>query len=446
MRQGLRPLFRFSLWSVLVLAGIDSSARADEVRADHVRVEYDGIDETHAKSIAKTISAARRAYVEALKFPMPETILVKVDCGPKQPSRLFTDGKDRVFLSLPSSERLAPPKRSGTFILYGLCHELGHIAMYRILEDRDWMTTGAAEGWAHYAGSVVVDAVFENEGKDLWPTPYDYRADGTARLREQLSSPNASDIAIGARQWQKLADILGETRFPKLFSAWQAAKIDPLEPNSGLLNTAVELAPEHRAKIENWWKNTEAIFVEVRQKSDVKVQTAKLAALTGKPIPLAPDDGMSDGKRSIAGGGHARLFEAPGPEFYLTSVSFFGARYGAPKAPEQKFDIALCDKDLRPIAIWKKPYADAKRGDMAWIKAAIPPTRVPAKFYLCLVFNPTATKGVFVGSDSSTKGHSQTATPGKPGKALADGDWMIRVELDQLKTADAISTDKPESR
>jgi hypothetical protein len=175
---------------------------------------------------------------------------------------------------------------------------------------------------------------------------------------------------------------------------------------------------------------------------DVQAPTIPLDALTGKPVTLAHDDGTSDGRRSIAGGGHARRFAAPGPEFYLVSVSFYGARYGSPKAPDQDFTIALCDKEMRPIAVWKKPYADVRRGELGWIKAAIPPTRVPAEFSVCLVFNPDATKGVFVGYDSSTTGHSHVGTPGRPGRPLPDADWMVRAELDQRKDADALGPGK----
>jgi len=443
MHRSPRWLVRFLLWSVLALAGLPFPVSAGEVVAEHVRVEYGGLDEAHAKAIAKTVSAARQAYIDVFRFQMPDMIHVKVDCGTNHDSRLFTDGKDRVFLSLPSADKLAPPQRSGTFNLYGLCHEVGHIAMYRVLTGRDWMTPAAAEGWAHYAGSAVVDRVYAKEGQDLWPTPYDYRADGTARLRRQLASPNATDVVLGARQWQRLADILGEDRFPNLFEAWQKAAADPLEPNAALGNAAVELFPDRRGQVEAWWKAAAPLFVEFRQRSDVKAQSVKPVEVTGKPVALSKDDGTSEGRRSIAGGGHARLFDSPGPDFYLTSVSFYGARYGTAKPPDQDFQIALCDDRLRPIAVWKKPYAAAPRGEMDWIKVEVPPTRVPDKFYLCLVFDPNATKGIYVGYDSSTKGHSQAGTPGRPGRPLPDADWMIRAELDRRKDADALGPASP---
>src|SRR5688572_15097892 len=176
--------------SVVLLAlatFLPSPAGAAEVSAPHVTVSYDGISEVQANAIAQTLSAAREVYEKHFGFDMPDEIRCTVECGPGKVGRLYTDGEDRVFLSMPSADKLLRPGKSGQFTLYGLCHELGHVAMYRIVKDRAWMTTAAAEGWAHYAGSVVVDEVYKARGEKLWANdPYDYRADGSARLERQL--------------------------------------------------------------------------------------------------------------------------------------------------------------------------------------------------------------------------------------------------------------------
>jgi hypothetical protein len=347
-----------------------------------------------------------------------------------------------VFLSLPGDgvKQLAPPVRSGTFIIYGLCHELGHVAMYRLLEDRDWMTSAAAEGWAHYAGSVVVDHVFEAEGAKLWPQAYNYRLDGSARLRRQLSMARKSDTVRAAGQWQKLAGIIGEKAMPALFEAWQAAEIDATKPADALLDVLLKKHADRSGDLRLWWRDAEPLFVQKRAASDVAAQTVDAKRLAGKPATLALDDGGHEGRKSIAGGGHARAFEAPGEgagQWFLTHVSFHGARYGRNR--DASFEIALCDEQLRPIASWKQPYERVEIGRMQWWSFDIPPTRVPAKFIVCLRFDPTATHGVYLGYDNSTRGDSQVGVPGKPGKPFSDGDWMIRVKVDQLKEADALN-------
>ncbi|HOW72625.1 MAG TPA: hypothetical protein PKY77_18655 [Phycisphaerae bacterium] len=429
-----------SIAAVLVATGILAApGRAEVKEIAHAKVSYEGISSEYATALAETLAAARRVYADTLKFDMPNTVILEVKCGPDQTTRLYTDGEDRLFLSLPSQDKLAQPSKSGVFNLYGMCHELGHMAMYRTLKSRDWMTSAAAEGWAHYAGSVVVDRVWTAKGEKLWPDRYDYREDGTARLKKQLAAAKPSPIDQGAGQWQKLEAITGATQFAQLFAAWEAAKVDPGKPDAGLLAVLEKMQPAKKDAIAAWWKVAGPLFVEKVAVSKTKAETIAVSKLSGEPTLLKYDDDSCDGKKSIAGGGHAVLFKAPaGGKWYVRAISVYGARYGTPKAPPSPFDIALCDKDLAVVATWRKPIGSFEYGNMSWTRLEVPPTRVPVEFQICLDFKPTATKGVYVGFDSSGQGHSRVATPGKKGGPLGEGDWMIRVELDQAKDADAL--------
>jgi hypothetical protein len=413
---------------------------AESSDAPHVRVTYDGISAEQAAAIANVISAARDVYSREFAADMPGTIVCRVQCGPGHEMRLFNDGKDSVTLSMPSADKLARPAKSGAFVLYGLCHELGHLAMYRVLTERDWMTGAAAEGWAHYAGSVVVDFVFKDKGERAWSDPYDYRADGTARLEKQLAGASASDVVRAAGKWKELEKIVGRKEVVRAFAAWQAAKVDLAAPSPALLTAAVTAAPSKKDALTEWWTAAAPLFVESRPASGFKKVQTDPSKLTGRPVSIAKDDGTAEGRKSIAGGGHARLFEAPGPgQWYLRSVSIFGSRYGPRDAPAgADFEIALCDSEMRPITSWKKPYNVFDRGESKWVKVDVPPTLVPTKFYVCAVFRPTASSGVFVSFDDSTHGDSRIATPGKLGEEFKQGDWMIRVEVDQPKSADAL--------
>jgi hypothetical protein len=156
-------------------------------------------------------------------------------------------------------------------------------------------------------------------------------------------------------------------------------------------------------------------------------------------VVLSYDDDASEGKKSIAGGGHATSFKAPGAgEWYIRSVSVYGARYGHPRAPRENFDVALCDAQGKVIDVWKKPYGTFRRGNLRWVRMDVPPSQVPTDFTICLNFRPTRTKGVFVAYDADSKGHSRVATPGQAGSEFSDGDWMIRVEVDQPKATDPL--------
>jgi RNA polymerase sigma-70 factor (ECF subfamily) len=429
---------RFNSYLLAMFVSVRIAAAA--VTAPHAEVRSEGLTDAQSTAIASTISAAHKAYVEDFSFEMPDKVIATITAKANQPTRLFTDGNDRLTLSLPAANKLDRPEKSGVFNLYGICHELGHIAMYRTLKNREWLTGAGAEGWAHYTGSYVVDRVFEAQGEKLWADPYDYRRDGMARLKKQLESPAADPTTKAAGQWQELEKIIGRKEFPKLFSAWQSAQVDLANPAPALSKALFELKPDQRAALEKWWQAASPILIEKREASEFKAATIAANKLSGKPVEIVLDDNTEEGKSSLAGGAHARTFAAPGAgEWYLTRIEFKAARYGPGQAPPTQFDIALCDKDNKPIATWKKPYAMVPRAaQLDWIKIEIPPTRVPADFMINLSFNPTASSGIFVAYDSSTSGKSHTSKPGSEGRDFAKGDWMIRPHLDRPKDADAL--------
>jgi hypothetical protein len=430
------------LISLVVALVVSAGSHAAVVSTANVQVSYSGIDQAQAQAIAETLSAARNVYIDDFGLDMPETIICEVTCGPGNPTRLFTDGNDRVFLSVPNKAKLDRPQKSGTFNLYGLCHELGHMAMYRTLKQRDWLTTAGAEGWAHFTGSVVVDRVYELNGEALWPDKYDYRADGTARLNRALKSASPSDVDRGAQQWWELDQIAGRRSLRSILERWQAATVDPAKPAEALSAALISTAPDKQQALESWWKSAAPLLVQARQASDVKAQTIERAKLTGQPFKIATDDNTADAKKSIAGSGHIRRSDAPGDEWYLVAISVYGSRYGPARAPDTTFEISLCDAQNKAIASWEMKYAAFPRGDAKWTRFDLPPTRVPREFAIALNFRPTATNGVFVHIDTSTKGNSSTGLPGKEPAPLDQGDWMIRMELDQPRSSDALSAPK----
>jgi hypothetical protein len=80
-----------------------------------------------------------------------------------------------------------------------------------------------------------------------------------------------------------------------------------------------------------------------------------------------------------------------------------------------------------------QPYSLFERGPEKWTSIKLPPVRVPDNFYVCLVFNPTQTKGVYVGIDKNVeKSHSRDAVPGSHlGEISREGEWMVRAHLTQ---------------
>ena len=411
-------------------------AAEDTVRLDHAVVSSEGIGKDYAEAIARTVAAARALAIEQLGFDMPETITVSARRDPKAGAGLFNDGNDRFFLTVRSERDLRRPSQSGVFTIYGLCHEVGHLAMYRLIRDHGWMTTAAAEGWAHYLGSRLVDGVHAGEGQKLWPDPYDYLADGTARLKQQVASSARGPITQGAAAWLALGEVVGDKGLKPILAAWGKAEIDPTDPGPAARKALLAIGSDQR--LAQWWTKAEPLFVLKRPKSGFAAQTVPPKALKGRPTELAHDDGTPAGKRSMAGGGHAVRFKVIGDGWCLTAVRVHGSRYGAPQPPKEDFHVWLCDADFKAIADFPFPYARFARGQPGWVTLDVKPTSLPAEFIVCVGFDPTATKGVYVSCDKEGGGDSLTGLPGKEGRAFQEGDWLIRVKVDQLRSADAL--------
>jgi hypothetical protein len=426
------------LAAIVACVSICPLAQAAEatVRLDHAVVRYEGITEDYAQAVARTVEAARSVAAEQFGFDMPQTIEVSVRSDADAKVRLFNDGKDRFSLTVRSEQDLRRPSQSGIFHIYGLCHEVGHLAMYRPIRDHSWLTTAAAEGWAHYLGSRIVDAVHAREGAKLWPDRYDYLADGMARLKRQLGAGKGEPITRGSRAWMALGKIVGDKGFAPIFEAWGKAEVDPTDPGAAARKALLAANPDKR--LSAWWNKAEGLFIFRRPKSGFAARTAPAEALTGRPAELAHDDGASAGKSSIAGSGHAVRFKVDGDGWYVTAVSLYGARYGYPQAPKEDFHVWLCDSDFKAIADFPFPYAKLTRGNPKWVTLALQPTNVPSEFIICAGFNPTATKGVFIHYDKEGSGNSLTGLPGGGSGAFSGGDWLIRAKVDRLKGADPL--------
>ena len=408
-------------------------------RTNGAVVSYDGISEEYAEAIAATVATARDVAIEAWRFNMPKTISVTVRADRRGRVRLFNDGQDRFSLTVRSERDLRKPAASGIFQIYGLCHEVGHLGMFRAIRDHSWMTTVAAEGWAHYVGSRIVDAVHARKGESLFELvahPFQGLADGTRRLNAQLSDKKPLPIVKGAAIWKELVEIVGDKGVAPIFAAWGKAKIDPTDPGAALRKAL--LATNEDKRLAKWWNKAEPLMVLKRPRSGFVARRAKPTELTGKPIEHAHDDGAAAGKNSIAGSGHGVRFKVVGDSWYLTSVRIHGSRYGRPRPPKENFHVWLCDKDLKVAADFQFPYAKFARGRPKWVTLTIPPTNVPQDFIICAGFNPTGTKGVYVSRDKEGSGDSLTGLPGHGTRTFNKGDWLIRAKVDQLKIANPL--------
>jgi hypothetical protein len=401
-------------------------------------VRLTGIPKPYGEAFASILSEARREYAETFGLLVPSTVTLEAKLDPSRSVRLWTDGESHLFLTVESLDQLAPAPKTGIFHIYGMCHELGHIAMYSRMKDQVGMPQGIGEGWAHYAGSVVVDGVAQRLGKEIWPTEYPDVAsvEGTARLKRQTEGREWADLDPDSRAAKVFYELdrkhgtkaLGQSLEKALARRPSGAELMPffleaLRETTGD-SKAGDWIPQSVLTAEVEWDTQE------RHPDDSFFADAKtLPDETGALIYY--DDGSNEGVLSTAGSGHAVFYQAPEGAWQLDAVQVFGSRYGTLEAPKEDFRIYVCDEDFKPIREFERPYGMFERGANRWVEIPLEPVAVPHHSYVCLDFNPTATKGVYVAFDENV-GHSHSRSA-LPYSHVADlkrkCDWMIRVHL-----------------
>jgi hypothetical protein len=264
---------RSTLLAAAVCVALASPAAAETLKSDHVVVTYAKVDKAYAKAIARIVETARSTAIEKFGFDMPAIINVSVTAAPAANVRLWTNGRDGIFLTVRSQRDLRKPEVSGIYNVYGMCHEVGHIAMYRLTlgGPPPWMAGDAAEGWAHYFGSRVVDIVYAKEGANLWPEPYDYSEDGTKRLDEQIAAiddsgtnqdANASGVTKAAAAWKKLVDVAGEKAVAPIFLAWGRTRYAAAGSERNLDKSLRSIARNQH--VAAWWHDAADVLMASR--------------------------------------------------------------------------------------------------------------------------------------------------------------------------------------
>lgn len=143
---------------------------------------------------------------------------------------------------------------------------------------------------------------------------------------------------------------------------------------------------------------------------------------------LARGEGDPLGKQSMAGTGHAVIFKPPKDAKLLTGFSLYGGRYGAGYDPRRTyFHVVVCDKKLK--ALWRTafPYSAFEIGEMHWAHFDLPPLEVSKEFAILVYFEPTQTRGVYVGLWAEEKAASVNGLPGAvAGRSEKGKGWMIQ--------------------
>jgi len=297
---------------------------------------------------------------------------------------------------------------------------------------------GVGEGWAHYAGSVVVTEVAARLGKTIWPEYYDIAdVEGIGRLKraaaQKKSWEEMDDTSRAALVFYRLETDYGRKKLMaamtgalaqrptgKALMPLMLAKLRSATGNlragdwipSSVLEPRVEWLTKERNPGEDFFTD---------QKMDKE----------GGGLWLFYDDGTMESKLSVSGSAETVLFRLPEGAWQLDGVKLFGARYGMDEPPKEDVSIYLCDEGFKFLREVKVPYSSFALGDEKWQPVSFAPVEVPRTFYVAVDFHATAQKGVYVGMDKNVKrSHSRMAMPyERVSDMKSTADWMIRVHL-----------------
>jgi hypothetical protein len=406
------------------------------VELPRVTVRYARIDEKYAEALGRILEEALKVY-ESHGFKMPQKATLEAQIDPSG-TQLWTDGESHMFLHLKSKELLAPASRTGVFNIYGMCHELGHIAMYRNLESLMGLPQGVGEGWADYAGKVVVTEVAARLGKAIWPEYYDIaevegigrlkRASAQAKPWDKMDPTSRASLVCYRIETEygrdKLAAAmtaaLAERPTGKALMPLMLAKLRVATSNS----TAGDWVPQSVLVPQIEWQTKERhpgddFFADQKVEKD------------GEGLWLFYDGGTMADKLSISGSAQTVLFRLPEGAWQLNGMKLFGARYGTDEPPKEDISLYICDEGFNFLRDVKVPYSSFEMGDEKWQSVSFLPVEVPGTFYLAVDFHATAQKGVYVGMDNSVKrSHSRLAMPyDEVSDMKKTADWMIRAHV-----------------
>lgn len=124
-----------------------------------------------------------------------------------------------VHLAVSDPGQLRPPP-AGSNVLYGLCHEVGHLVTAATLPAGRHLPVVWDEALAHLlAVDVLLPAVWAAHGDSLWPDPYPDYLEREARLPTEPQGLLHGSVATLGRTTAQLRAIAGEVGVHGLLAA-----------------------------------------------------------------------------------------------------------------------------------------------------------------------------------------------------------------------------------
>ncbi|MEE8467339.1 MAG: hypothetical protein V3T22_02730 [Planctomycetota bacterium] len=294
----------------------------------------------------------------------------------------------------------------------------GHVVLFERPGD-EFIATAVRIRGKRYAGDWDFDPEFVLARVSL--------CDADLQVLAQSFEPYAS-WRVGAFDWIEVP--LGPARVPERF--YIVVEFFPTK-TGGVYLSIDDDAEGHGfegrpGELSKPLEGGEWMIRVVGSKRDIDVEQANLE--TEEWIAHGEDEPA--GKQSTAGTGHATLFKTVGRKRLVTGVSLCGQRYGRGRQPADStfFHVFICDRKLKVLARFARPYSMFPTEELTWVDIDLPSVAVPKDFAILVYFDPTETGGVYLGHWGVKKSSSLSGLPGRAGKKLDKHEgWMIRARL-----------------
>jgi len=228
-------------------------------------VHYEDYTEKYAKASIKILNIAKANAVK-LGFTFPKTIefkIVKADKNQLSASRIGNG--NLITWQFKSINDFLAPEKSGYNNVYGLCHEIGHLCMFNILNGGcSWMTGNCSESWAHYFGSLMIENVYKNLGLKAWPDEHDYsKSSGMQAFLKNIKtdkSKKEKDFNYCSLFWYNFSAQIGKKNVSNFFYTIKMSDINITNSDIKFLSLLKQYKLESNF-IENFEKNKDCLIV-----------------------------------------------------------------------------------------------------------------------------------------------------------------------------------------
>ena len=198
--------------SARLVAGGSPEQAYEFEQSDHFFLRSQNVDEKARSALLSVMEGAHGSLTGRFGFERVSAIEGKrihlhLYIGKGKEMALFTSPSSPEYSLIVlrgESRALRAPTNGGPHVVYGFCHELGHVLM-------GW--ENSEHKWAHYLGSYLTSDVHAKLGNRGWVDPYDYHSiEGLPRFEKEVEGvePGLGEAEAVASLFQAIGERFGQ--------------------------------------------------------------------------------------------------------------------------------------------------------------------------------------------------------------------------------------------